>query len=130
MRILVVDDEQVIADTLTTILNMSGFEAKTAYSGEQAIAIASELRPNVLISDVGLNGINGVEAAIHILGNLPGCKIILFSGQASTLDLLRESRARGYQFEVLSKPVDPRKLLERIPAQKPLKQGARVAPIQ
>jgi CheY-like chemotaxis protein len=119
VRILVVDDEQIIADTLTTILTMSGFEAKTAYSGEQAIAIAAEIRPNVLISDVLLRGMNGVEAAIRILGQVPNCKIILFSGQAATLDLLRESRELGYHFEVLSKPVDPRALLARLPGYAP-----------
>ncbi len=123
MRILVVDDEQVIADTLTTILKLSGFEATTAYSGEQAIEIASELHPHVLISDVLLRGINGVDAAIQILDHEPNCKIILFSGQAATLDLLRESRARGYQFEVLNKPVDPRALLARLPANVPTTCG-------
>ncbi len=115
MRILVVDDERVIADTLSTILTLSGFETRTAYSGEQAITMAGELKPNVLISDVSLKGMNGIEAAIQILGWVPACKIILFSGQASTVDLLRDSQERGYKFEVLSKPVHPRTLLDRLP---------------
>lgn len=119
MRILVVDDERVIADTLTMILTMSGFEATTAYSGEQAINVAKEISPNIVISDVMLTGMNGVDAAIRILGNNPACRIILFSGQAATVDLLSQSRASGYQFEVLSKPVDPRVLLERLPRHLP-----------
>lgn len=115
LRILVVDDEQVIADTLTAILARSGFDAQTAYSGEQAVQMAADLPPDVLISDVGLRGMNGVEAAIRILGRAPGCRVILFSGQASTRDLLCDSRARGYQFEILNKPVHPRTLLECLP---------------
>lgn len=124
MRILVVDDERVIADTLTTILTMSGFEARTAYSGEQAINLAEEISPNILISDVMLTGMNGVDAAIRILGNNPTCRIILFSGQAATVDLLSESRASGYQFEVLTKPVDPRLLLARLPRHLPSEPAA------
>jgi CheY-like chemotaxis protein len=115
VRILVVDDERVIADTLATILTRSGFEAHAAYSGEEAIASATELPPHVLISDVGLKGMNGVEAAIRILNQLPTCRVILFSGQATTRDLLRDSRARGYEFEILTKPVHPRTLLECLP---------------
>ena len=115
VRILVVDDEQIIAETLATILTRSGFEAHIAYSGEQAIAVAAEVRPDVLISDVVLRGISGIEAAIRILGDAPDCKVILFSGQAATLDLLRDSQARGYQFEILPKPVHPQVLLDRLP---------------
>src|ERR1700758_4600583 len=86
-KVLVADDERVIADTLAIILNQSGFEATAVYSGEKAVETAKSLRPDMLISDVIMSDLNGIDAAIKIRGMLPSCKILLFSGQAATADL-------------------------------------------
>jgi CheY-like chemotaxis protein len=114
LKVLVADDERVIADTLAKILDNSGFEATAVYSGDQAVKIANTLRPDALISDVAMNGINGIEAAIEIREILPTCKILLLSGQNSTADLLNEARSRGYDFEVLAKPIPPKDLVARL----------------
>lgn len=113
-KILVVDDERVIADTLVIILNRNGFEATAAYSGETAVDLAQSLKPQMIISDVIMNDMNGIEAAIQIRSLLPGCKILLFSGQAATADLLEKARAQGHEFEILAKPVHPQDLLMRL----------------
>jgi CheY-like chemotaxis protein len=113
-RVLVVDDESIIADTLVLILNKSGYEATAAYSGEQALELAPVIEPHVLISDVAMKGANGVETAIRITGELPECRVVLFSGQAHAADLLEEARTQGYNFEILRKPVEPRVLLNHI----------------
>jgi CheY-like chemotaxis protein len=113
-KVLVADDERVIADTLSIILNQSGFEATAVYSGEKAVEMARILRPNMLISDVIMTDMNGIDAAIQIRGILPDCKILLFSGQAATADLLEGARARGHEFEILAKPVHPQDLLARL----------------
>src|SRR5580704_15462945 len=113
-RVLVADDERVIADTLAIILNQSGFEATAVYSGEKAVEMARALRPNMLISDVIMTDMNGIDAAIQIRAILPDCKILLFSGQAATADLLEGARARGHEFEILAKPVHPQDLLARL----------------
>lgn len=113
-RVLVADDERVIADTLSMILNQSGFETRVAYSGEQALEIAGEFHPEMLISDVIMAGVNGIDAAIEIRRMLPEIKVLLFSGQAATADLLEKARARGYDFEILAKPVHPQDLLARM----------------
>jgi CheY-like chemotaxis protein len=113
-RVLVVDDERVIADTLAMILNQSGFEARPAYSGEKALDLASEWKPDMLISDVIMADLNGIEVAIRTRALLPKIKILLFSGQAATADLLEKARARGYEFEILAKPVHPQDLLTRL----------------
>jgi CheY-like chemotaxis protein len=113
-KILVVDDERVIADTLVIILNRNGFEATAAYSGESAVELAQSLHPQMIISDVIMNDMNGIEAAIQIRAALPGCKILLFSGQAATADLLEKARAQGHEFEILAKPVHPQDLLMRL----------------
>ena len=113
-KVLVADDERVIADTLVIILNRSGFEATAVYSGEGAVEIAETLRPDMLISDVIMADMNGIDAAIQIRGMLPDCKVLLFSGQAATADLLERARTQGYEFEILAKPVHPQDLLARL----------------
>jgi DNA-binding response OmpR family regulator len=113
-KVLVADDERVIADTLAKILNQSGFDARAAYSGETAIELASVFKPDMLISDVIMAGLNGIDTAIRIRTLLPQVKILLFSGQAATADLLENARAQGYEFEILSKPVHPQDLLAKL----------------
>ena len=113
-KVLVVDDERVIADTLAIILNQNGFAATAVYSGTGAIEKARSERPDLIISDVIMEDMNGIEAAIEIRKFLPNCKILLFSGQAATADLLEQARKRGHEFEILAKPVHPQDLLARI----------------
>jgi CheY-like chemotaxis protein len=113
-KVLVADDERVIADTLAIILNQSGFEATAVYNGEKAVEAARILRPDMLISDVIMTDMNGIDAAITIRGMLPNCKILLFSGQAATADLLDRARVQGHEFEILAKPVHPQDLLARL----------------
>ncbi len=113
-RVLVADDEQVIANTLAIILNQAGFEAKAVYSGETAVESLEEFQPNMLISDVIMTGMTGIEAAIKVRAKLPNCKILLFSGQAATADLLEKARAQGHEFEILAKPVHPTDLLAKL----------------
>ena len=113
-KVLVADDERVIADTLSIILNQHGFEATAVYSGEKAVETAKTLKPDMLISDVIMTDMNGIDAAIKIRGMLPDCKILLFSGQAATADLLDRARTQGHEFEILAKPVHPQDLLARL----------------
>ena len=113
-KVLVVDDEQVIADTLAMILNQSGFDARAVYSGEKALELASTFAPDMLITDVIMADLNGIDTAIRIRSLLPQIKILLFSGQAATADLLEKARAQGYEFEILAKPVHPQDLLSKL----------------
>lgn len=113
-KVLVVDDEHVIADTLAIILNQSGFEATAVYSGNEAVAHARKITPDLVVTDVFMPDLNGIQAAIQIRSFLPGCKILLFSGQAATADLLENARAEGHEFEILAKPVHPQDLLAKL----------------
>lgn len=113
-KVLIADDERVIADTLAMILNQSGFTARAVYSGETAVELAREFQPEMLISDVIMAGLNGIDAAIRIRALLPKVKILLFSGQAATADLLERARSEGYEFEILAKPVHPQDLLDKL----------------
>jgi DNA-binding NtrC family response regulator len=113
-KVLVVDDERVIADTLAMILNQSGFQARAIYSGEGAVEMVVSFEPDMLISDVIMNDLNGIDAAIRIKELVPKIKVLLFSGQAATADLLDNARKRGYEFEILAKPVHPQDLLNKL----------------
>ncbi len=127
-RVLVADDECIIADTLKTILDRNGFEVKAVYSGEESVAVAEVWPPDIFLTDVVMPGLNGIDAAIRISGMLPACQVLLFSGQAATNDLLIDARLRGYSFEILLKPVPPAELLARLRAVLPVRVFAEVHP--
>ncbi|MEO6805245.1 MAG: response regulator [Edaphobacter sp.] len=112
--VLIVDDEKLIADTLSVILKNSGFTTLTAYDGSAALQLANEFNPDLLISDVMMPGMTGVELAITMARIQPECKILLFSGQAATVDLLEKARSLGHDFTTLTKPVHPTDMLKRI----------------
>jgi len=113
-RILVVDDETLIADTIVQILNRNGFIAEAAYSGEQAIECAKRSCPDLVLSDVLMPQIDGVEAAIQISQHCPDTRIVLFSGQAATIEILSRAKERGYTFELLPKPIHPTQLIQHL----------------
>ena len=113
-RILVVDDEPLIADTIVQILNRSGFLAEAAYGGREAIDTARRTNPELILSDVLMPHIDGVEAAITIQKFLPETRIVLFSGQAATVEILARARIRGYHFELLAKPLHPTELIKHL----------------
>jgi CheY-like chemotaxis protein len=112
--IFVVDDEHVIAATLTTILHMNGFSARFFTDPVEALTAARLDAPDLLVSDVAMPGLSGVDLAIRIKAQNPECKILLFSGQAATLDLLKDARNQGHNFQLLQKPVHPSVMLSRI----------------
>jgi CheY-like chemotaxis protein len=113
-RILVVDDEALIADTIVQILNRSGFIAQAAYGGQEAIDIARRINPELVLSDVLMPHIDGVEAAIAIREFSPDTRIVLFSGQAATVEILARARERGHNFELLPKPLHPTQLIKHL----------------
>ncbi len=112
--ILVVDDEKRIADTLSLILRMNKYVVQTAYDGGMAYRSCLEQEPRLVITDVVMPQMNGVELAIKIRSEMPECSVLLFSGQTTTMDLLREASERGFEFELLAKPVHPEQLLARV----------------
>jgi len=113
-RVFVVDDEAVIATTLGMILSQQGFDAHPFNLPLEALRAAREEAPDLLISDVMMPLLSGIELAIQMREHCPDCKVLLFSGQAATSHLLEDARASGHDFEVLSKPVHPGDLLKKI----------------
>lgn len=113
-KVFVVDDEPVIAQSLAMILNSAGFNATAFDHPEKALAAAQESAPQLLITDVVMPGMTGVELAIEFQAKYPDCKVLLFSGQASTADLLDQARKQGQNFDLLLKPVHPADLLAKL----------------
>jgi len=113
-KVLVVDDERLIADTVTAILNEHGFEAVGVYNGEEAIQAARRFSPEILLTDVLMPKMSGIDLAIKIREEFPKIPVLLFSGQAATSELMRKAAADGYQFELLPKPIHPMELIAKL----------------
>jgi CheY-like chemotaxis protein len=112
--VLVVDDERLIADTISAILTEHGFVAFKAYSGEEAVRLAAQMQPDIVLSDVLMPMMSGIQMAILIKESLPTTRIVLLSGQAATADLMRQAAAAGHNFELLAKPIHPEELVKRL----------------
>jgi DNA-binding response OmpR family regulator len=112
--VLVVDDEHLIADTMTEILRRSGFDAICAYDGPSALELALRITPEFVLTDVVMPRMNGIELAIAIRKALPATEILLLSGQAGITELVEGGRKEGYLFELIAKPIHPERLLRRL----------------
>lgn len=111
-RVLIVDDERIIADSLALILRGRGFDARAAYSGEEAAEIAIAWEPDAVISDVVMGKMDGVALAIYLAQALPSCKVLLISGNPATEQLIDASKDFGYEFPILPKPFHPENIFE------------------
>lgn len=113
-KILVVDDEESIADTLALIFTSNGYDSRTAYSAEQALEMLEEWRPDLAIIDVVLPGMNGIEFAIFLKASYADCHFLLFSGQPGAGGLLEDAKRKGHLFEILAKPLHPTFMLATV----------------
>jgi DNA-binding NtrC family response regulator len=114
LRILIADDERIIADTLAMILERNGYHASAVYGGRMAIEKARHWPPDLFISDVQMPEVNGVQAAFEICAMFPECRVLLFSGEPGSRMLVQSSRFKGREFEFIEKPIPPMDLLSRI----------------
>ncbi len=112
--VLIVDDDQAIADTLAAIFRMHGYTARVAYSAEEAIESIASCVPDLALLDVNLPGMNGIDLAIVLKANHPECHLLLVSGHERTGSLLEEAAKKGHMFDILAKPVHPTFILERV----------------
>lgn len=122
-RVFVVDDEPIIATTLTAILRNHGFDATSFNKPLEAILASRAEAPDLLIADVMMPQLSGVDLAIQVQDAWPDCKVLLFSGQSLAIDFLENACKTGHQFEVLTKPVHPTELMRKV--QSLMREGSR-----
>jgi DNA-binding response OmpR family regulator len=111
-KVVIVDDERTITDTLALIFTGSGYDVRKAYSAEQAVDLIAEWRPDLAILDVVLPVMNGIDLAALLKAQYPTCRVLLFSGDTRTTELMAEAAQKGCNFEILAKPVHPTVMLE------------------
>jgi CheY-like chemotaxis protein len=111
-KVLVIDDERVVADTLAEVLRLNGFAPVALYSGEEAIEFAGRFRPDIVLSDIRMNQVDGIEAARAIRKLHPECRVILFT--ASQVDEKTRQTIDGLGFELLQRPLHPQHVLSRL----------------
>jgi len=118
IKILIVDDEATIVESLAEILESAGYQVTTATSGGEAINKDKQVSPEVLLSDVLMPAMNGFDLALRIKEAFPSCRLLLFSGQASIAQLAQKAiqsfTRKGYHFELLPKPLHPDALLKKL----------------
>ena len=110
VRVLVVDDDQAVADSAALLLELKGYRVRVAYSGEDAIEQARGFLPQIVLIDIGMHGIDGYETAAR-LRELPGGRamhLIAVTGYGDE-QTQRHSRDAGIDYHLV-KPVNPDEL--------------------
>jgi CheY-like chemotaxis protein len=128
-RILVVDDLAASAETLMTLLEMEGYQVRTASEGMAALKVAEEFKPDVVLLDIGLPGMNGFEVA-HRLRTQPESRdalLIALTGYGEAESRSRSAQA-GFDFHMV-KPADVNLLLSMLanPQQARRAKSAKIA---
>lgn len=114
-RILVVDDDQLVADTLTLVFSKKGFEVRTCYSAETAVPCARAFLPDLLLCDISLPGSDGYTLVRQISNELPSCQVLIFTGIQPTVEAFkRQILSLPRPPAILTKPCQPTELLREI----------------
>jgi CheY-like chemotaxis protein len=112
-KILVVDDEPTVADTLCIIFKKCGFDCRAAYSGPAAIACTDEFCPELLLCDISMPGVNGLEVVSKVTVKYPDCRVLLLTGHYTNLGHAQEwALSHPAPSRIMTKPVPPALLLE------------------
>lgn len=111
-RILVVDDERLIADTLSLIFMKHGFDAKAAYSVDDALECALSFRPELLLCDVSMPQRDGLDLMREIGRILPECRLLVLTGNYGEMKRIQEqTKHLARPLNILTKPCQPSELL-------------------
>jgi DNA-binding response OmpR family regulator len=116
-RVLIVDDEILVADTLTLVFEKSGFSARAAYSADEAMASARTFQPNLLLCDITMPGKDGLALVHEMTRELPNCRILVLTGFYSNLKSVRETATSlNLPMSIFTKPCQPDDLLREAAA--------------
>ena len=113
-RVLIVDDEKIVADSYALILQLENYDARAVYCAEDAVAILPTFHPDFIVSDIVMGAMSGFDLAIYLAEHYPSCRVILVSGHAFHEPEVARTIKHGFEF--LAKPVHPADLLARLAA--------------
>lgn len=111
-NVLIIDDDRMVADTLAEILRLHGFYPAAVYSGEEAVAYVERFQPDIVLSDIRMHRLDGIEAARTIRQLHPECRVILFT--ASTVNSKTKHAIERSGFEFLQRPLHPQSVLSAL----------------
>jgi DNA-binding NtrC family response regulator len=112
IQIMVLDDEEIVGKRLKTALEKSNYEVEIFQDSQQAVGRIAEKEFDIVVTDVRMEGIGGMEVLAHVLERSPRTKVILITGYA-TVEVAREALTRG-AFDFIAKPFKPDALREVI----------------
>lgn len=116
-KILVVDDEQTVADTLGVIFERRGFDCRVSYTGAEALLRIQDFSPELLLCDMSMPGMTGLEVVSTVTAKYPTCRVLLLTGHYTNLRSARKwARGHGVPSRIMTKPVLPEVLLEEAAA--------------
>lgn len=112
LKALLVDDEAEFVMTLAERLQIRGIQARTATDGQQALALIEAEKPQVVVLDIMMPGISGLEVLDYIKKNYPKIEVILLTGRGSTKEGIEGMQLGAFDF--LMKPVKIEELIPRM----------------
>jgi len=112
MRILVVDDEPLVALTLTLVFRHHGFDAATAYDADEALALLRVTPPDLVLCDIDMPRRDGIALMSDLTRELPQCPILVLTGSYSSMGRIRAyTSTLRQQVSIVTKPCQPVDLL-------------------
>ena len=112
VKVLIVDDEQDFATALAERLRLRGYEATAIFSPDEALATTKEMQPDVVLLDLKLPGVSGIEMLMTMREFVPGVEIILLTGHLDLAQRIQGMRLDA--FEYIMKPIDIADLINKI----------------
>jgi two-component system nitrogen regulation response regulator NtrX len=111
-KVLVVDDEERVVQSITGVLEDEGFQVASAKSGKEAIEIFQQEKPDVTLVDIWMPGMDGMEVLKRLKGISPDCQVIMISGHATISTAMTAVKLGAFDF--IEKPVSLDLLLQTI----------------
>ncbi len=116
-RVLIVDDDHLVADTLSLVFRANGFESEARYSAAEGLDLARSFAPTLLLTDYSMPGENGLDLADAIHRELPECRLMILTAYESNSRLVEQHSERTKRrIPTLYKPVRPEELLREAQA--------------
>ncbi|SEF94972.1 Response regulator receiver domain-containing protein [Bryocella elongata] len=114
-RVLIVDDDRLVADTLSLVFRLNGFDSEARYSAADGLNLARSFAPTLLLTDVTMPGESGLDLADAVAREMPDCKLMMLTAYESNTPHVEKHTARTRRpIRMLYKPVRPEELIREV----------------